>query len=270
MNSDISGFANVDRTQAPGSFVSYLDQASNLAYMKTVQREMIDRLSLAPGAKVLDVGCGPGDRVLELQALVQPDGCAFGVDLSETMISEARKRAAAHGAAAVFETGDACRLPFPDDELDGCQAERIFVHLEDPATALREMVRVTKPGGRVVVFEMDAETLIVDAPDRSVTRSVLHLLVDSFRSQGWVGRRLRGLFQEMGLRDLTITPHTLVLTDFSFADGFWGLERTADRARDAGVITAEQAEQWVASLRAMARRGAFFNSVTAFLVAGTK
>ena len=114
MKPDIANFAQVDRAPAPAYFVSYLDAASRLEYMKNIQRQMIDRLALTPGSQVLDIGCGPGDRALELDELRPPSQLsadAHVILVAPTLGVEPRK-AATYGrivrlvvnrAAAVLE-----------------------------------------------------------------------------------------------------------------------------------------------------------------------
>jgi SAM-dependent methyltransferase len=192
------------------------------------------------------------------------------VDYSETLISEAHRRWTTSGLPVSFRVGDAHALPFPDASFDACRAERVFVHLQDPARAFAEMVRVSKPGARVAVFDMDADTLIVDAPNRRVTRAILDLRADAFRSQGWIGRRLRALYVQHAMTDIDIGPATCMFLDYDFANEFWSLGRTAALARDRGLISAAEEADWVSSLRDAGAAGRFFLSVTAFLACGKK
>ena len=73
------------------------------------------------------------------------------------------------------------------------------------------MVRVTRPGGLVLVYEVDFETLVIDAPDRALARKIMNTGTDGFRN-GWLGRQIPALFQEAGLLDVCVHPETLRLT----------------------------------------------------------
>ena len=69
-----------------------------------------------------------------------------------------------------YRLGDAQRLDLPDHAFDVARTERTFMHLEATERALAEMIRVSRPGGKVVVFDFDWDTLVVDHPDRASTR----------------------------------------------------------------------------------------------------
>jgi len=105
-------------------------------------------LVAAPGATVVDVGCGPGT--------VQPALCAagalvVGVDYSPGMVREAQAQAARARLPVRLLQADAQALPFPDDQFDGALEAHMLYHLPDIAQALRELRRVVKPGGRVLI-----------------------------------------------------------------------------------------------------------------------
>lgn len=110
-----------------------------------------DALSLAPeiaGKAVLEVGCGAGDFAfaLELQG-----GLVTALDFSATAIEVARRKASERGSQVVFQQADACSLPFPDEGFDVVFSCECLEHLPDPAGAVREMARVLKPGGALIL-----------------------------------------------------------------------------------------------------------------------
>ena len=258
----------MDLAANPRAFVDYLAASSSMAYHLRVKEEIEALLELGPGQRVLDVGCGVGDTVARLSRLTGPRGRAVGVDSSVHMVEEARQRAQGQ-AGLEYRVGDAYGLDFPDGAFDACYAEKVFVHLREPHRVLAEMARVTRPGGRVLVFEMDAETMVVSARDRTVTRRILQQLVDRF-GNGWAGRGLYGQMKEVGLTALQVVPQTLVLTDFQRADAYWKFSAIAQRTVETGAITSRQAREWVRSLQDADREGHFFNALTAFLVCGEK
>jgi SAM-dependent methyltransferase len=166
-----------------------------------------------------------------------------------------------------FQTADAHQLPFADDSFDASRADRIFMHLESPARGLSEMLRVTRRGGRVLVYEVDFETITLDLPDRDRTRKIVNTWCDSFRN-GWLGRHVPTLFRKAGFEDVRITPATLWLR-YPVVMQLVG-PTTVNRACAAGSLTAAQGEDWLRQLHEHHQAGLLFCTLTGFLVLGRK
>jgi demethylmenaquinone methyltransferase/2-methoxy-6-polyprenyl-1,4-benzoquinol methylase len=116
-----------------------------------------DLASLAPGDRALDVATGTGDLALELARRVGPAGEVVGSDFSEGMLEHARRKGA--GAANVrFEQANALALPYADGEFAAATVGFGARNFSDLAQGLREMTRVVRPGGRVVVLEITTPT----------------------------------------------------------------------------------------------------------------
>ncbi len=264
---DRAGFSNVDATGEVSAYVAFLDQAK--AQLRELSRARYALLQLRPGDHVLDVGCGMGDDARELAALVGPQGQVVGIDCSEAMVAEARKRSEQSRLPVAFAVGDAQTLDCPDNCFDACWAERVFQHLAEPPRALAEMVRVVKPGGRIVVFEPDHEMLAIDAADPATSRSIVVTLADGIRS-GRIGRKLFGLFRAAGLRDVQVIPTPLVSNDLAVTNGMLRLDDAARAAVQRGLVTATAASEWTADLRERQSAGRFFACLLFFAALGRK
>ena len=268
MSQETGGWSEVDGTGQAAHFVAYLDTVGGTAWVGALKRRTYHLLEPREGMRLLDVGCGTGDDVRALAALVAPGGEAVGIDSSAAMIAEADQRAATD-LAVTFHVGDAHALPFPDDHFDGVRAERTLQHVRDPRRAIAEMVRVARPGGRIVVAEGDFDTIVIDAADRATTRAVIHAIVDS-RQSGWVIRQTPASFRQLGLTEIGVVADTWILTDYALASPVLGFAEGAQRARETGAISADDAARWFADLEARAAAGAFYCTVTAFIVGGRK
>ncbi len=119
-------------------------------------RQRAARLAgLGPGDAALDVCCGTGDLAFELAGRVAPGGSVVGCDFSEPMLDLAREKAADRGAAGLrFEWADALALPYDGERFDAVTVGFGVRNLADLDRGLREMVRVLKPGGRLVILEI--------------------------------------------------------------------------------------------------------------------
>ncbi|MEA2280595.1 MAG: demethylmenaquinone methyltransferase / 2-methoxy-6-polyprenyl,4-benzoquinol methylase [Solirubrobacteraceae bacterium] len=116
-----------------------------------------DLAALAPGDRALDVATGTGDLALELGRRVGPAGEVVGSDFSEGMLEHARRKGARAGNVR-FEQANALALPYADGEFAAATAGFGARNFSDLAQGLREMTRVVRPGGRVVVLEITTPT----------------------------------------------------------------------------------------------------------------
>ena len=218
MTDDLAGeFQRVDAASDFAVFSNCLTLIDSLPFFAECKRESYDLLGATPGSRILEVGCGLGDDAVSLARLVAPGGSVVAIDGSQAMIAAARER---HGdvVGLSFDVADAAQLPFDDASFDACRVDRVLQHIADPASAVREMVRVLRPGGVLVAYDNDWETLTVDSADRKLTRTVLNAWCDRFPS-GWIGRRLVPLFLQAGLRDVVTHPKTLVLRELAWPIG---------------------------------------------------
>ena len=108
-----------------------------------------------PDFTILDVGCGTGTITVDLASLV-PDGKVEGVDLAEKVLAQGRKLAESRNLSNVsFHAIDANALPFQDDHFDIVYCHQVLQHVQDPVKVLKEMRRVTRPGGIVAARDAD-------------------------------------------------------------------------------------------------------------------
>lgn len=127
------------------------------------RRRAADLAAVGPGDQALDVACGTGDLALELARRVRPGGSVIGADFSERMLELARRKADGAGlllreVQVRFEAANALALPYADGSFDAATVGFGARNFSDLAGGLREMVRVVRPGGRVVVLEITTPT----------------------------------------------------------------------------------------------------------------
>ena len=130
------------------------DYARTARALAPAAEVLLDSASVTAGHSVLDVGCGTGNVAL---AAAARGAAATGVDPSARLVALARERAARAGADARFLTGEAGRLPLPDGDFDATLSAFAVIFAPDPAQALAEMVRVTRPGGAVALTSWRSE-----------------------------------------------------------------------------------------------------------------
>jgi ubiquinone/menaquinone biosynthesis C-methylase UbiE len=260
-------FGNVDATENADSFISFLDKAT--AILRQSKESGYEMLGLRDGQHVLDVGCGPGDDARRLAELVGSDGFVMGVDSSQSMVAEARRRGSPLGLRVEFAVADAQRLPLDDGRFDACRAERVLQHVEVPSQALSEMIRVVKPGGCVMVVDADHGMAAINASDRTTTRSILATFQRNLRNP-WIGRQLPGLFRAAGLKEVETRIVPFSFTDFGVASTLVDFEGLARQATQEGVVTATAASHWMLDLEALGKSGAFLLVLMGFLVTGCK
>ena len=136
------------------------DYALIAAALAPTAEVLVDAAEVAAGQEVADIACGTGNVAL---AAAARGAAATGVDGSAPLVEQARRRAAAAGLAARFLQGDAGSLPLLDGAFDAAVSAFGVIFAPDPARALAEMVRVTRPGGVVALTSWASEGPICEA-----------------------------------------------------------------------------------------------------------
>ena len=130
---------------------------------------MRETLAPQPGERVLDVGCGPGFYCVELAAEVGPSGSVVGLDGSEAMLELAGRRCAELGNVEL-RVGDATALSVADADFDAAICVQVLEYVPDARAGLAELHRALKPGGRVLVWDIDWATFSMQGDE--LTRRV--------------------------------------------------------------------------------------------------
>jgi ubiquinone/menaquinone biosynthesis C-methylase UbiE len=179
----------------PGVAAAF-DRISMLPHMRLLRRYVARRATQMVGrGQAVDVGCGPGLLVTEL-ASQAPALHVTGVDLSDEMLARGTRYARARGMAkrVSFRKGDARQVPFTDHSLDLVVSTLSLHHWSDPVGALNEVVRVLRPGGAFLVFDLRRDMV---APA---------WLLIWFVTRCIVPRALRRVNEPLGSRNAAYTP----------------------------------------------------------------
>src|SRR4051794_12231810 len=185
-------------------------------YSSQLAGRLADLAGVRAGQRALDVGCGPGALTAELVSRVGKDGVA-AVDPSPSFAAANRER---HPGVAVTEA-TAEDLPFDDDGFDAALAQLVVHFMADPVAGLREMARVTRPGGAVVASVWDHADK--RSPVAALWRAAHALGQDPDDESNLAGARrghLAELFTAAGLRDVEATDHVVAMTWSSY-EAWW-------------------------------------------------
>ena len=216
---------------------------------------------LRPGMRLLDVGCGPGSITRGLAERVAP-GQVTGLDLSRETLDLARQDAAARRIENIrYEEGSVYALPFPNASFDVVYAHQVFQHLRERDEALRQMLRVLRPGGLIAVRDVDWGTVAYWPHDPWIDRFIEAHQRTWYRNGGEprMGRQLRAVFNGAGVADLQIsatvwcyaTPEDTIEWGESYADRLLTTPM-GQRAVEYGYVSAGELEAMAMALRAWA------------------
>ena len=234
-----------------------------------VRRRTIDAMRLTPGARVLDVGSGPGLFADEMAQMVGPTGCVRGVDISEPMIELARARCD-DKPWVDFQIADAASLPFEDDGFDACVSVQVLEFVADVDAALREFHRVLKPGGRLAVSDADWGATAWRSEDAALCERVMDGWTSGFAHLR-LPLTLKSRIEAAGFVDAS--AHAIPIFNSAYEPegfSFHFIRQIQGVVPDRTNLTQEEVDAWAQELRGLNERGAYFFSQTRYLFAADK
>jgi len=238
--------------------VRYLQVAAEHA--ADLKSDSLDALGLFPGATVLDLGCGPGGDVHALAATTTYR--VVGVDIDLPMLDAARI-GTAPGTSATFICADATRLPFSGGTFDAVRSERMLQHLPDPARAVTEMTRVTRPGGRLVLIDTDWESLTIEGTGAPATEQLLRgVLLQQIAGSLTAGSDLPAYAAADSLEILKVSHTTLTTGDAALLRLITHLDMAENIALATGLLDEPGLTAWRGSLASASRHGSLRCSLT--------
>jgi SAM-dependent methyltransferase len=219
-------------------------------YSPALARELIRFAGVGPGMRALDVGCGPGALTAELAERLGPAGVA-AVDPSEPFAAACRSRVP--GADVRVAGGEA--LPFEDDAFDATLSQLVVNFMADPPAGVREMARVTRPGGVVAscVWDYAGEmTLLRSFWDAAIEVDPRAEVLDEGRTMPWCrDGDLARLWEDVGLTGVRSGAIEVRAGYSGFDDLWWPLPTGV---APSGVYCASLDEQGRLALREAYRR----------------
>lgn len=261
---DPSRFDRVDRSVDPAAFIRHLDQVRTRPNSQLVRAWSASKLELRSGRRVLDLGCGTGNDLIEVVSAVGREGLAVGIDVSATLLAVARDRTAAVPAVALVRA-DAEALPQRSGAYDACRVERVLLHVGDPSAVLAEIFRVLAPNGRVTIVEPDFAAWFADSPDPELDALVVAAI--NRQQHPNAGRTLARLLRVHGFIDVEITGHLAV---YDGVPGGLELPRILDRLLADGSVDQPRVQRYLDALELGLHQGSLFSAVPTLWAFGRK
>jgi SAM-dependent methyltransferase len=239
----------IDRQPRPERFVGMMESRGRTPTQARLRRRFLRFCRIAPGWRVVEVGSGSGVVARDVAALVGPRGRVTGVDRSRVLVTAARRRAREErlDRRLDFRLGDATALPFRSGRFDCALAVTVLLHVARPQAMLRELVRVTRPGGVVALQDQDFGTQVLDHPDHELTRRIFDGVTARLYPDPFSGRTLVRRLVELGLERVRLLADVYqVLRLDPYTHNL--LERRAAASFELWMVGARRAALWLAEI----------------------
>jgi len=197
-----SSFAHVDEQAHQRELAAALDYWGSLPSLQKMRAAMVAELSPIAGDVICDIGCGTGSELVHLARMVGSGGQSIGIDPSATMIDATRDRALQAGVAVELRVADGRNTGLASGGCDSVRIERVVQHVGDVEGFLAEAMRISRPGGRIVVADTDWGSLMISSGDRDLVRRFKVAMETGPMAEPWAGRILHGAMLDAGLREV--------------------------------------------------------------------
>jgi ubiquinone/menaquinone biosynthesis C-methylase UbiE len=232
---------------------------------------VLQALELRPGERVLDIGSGPGFPAADMAVAVGDLARVWGIDISESMVATSQSRCA-NLSHVEFQVGNATQLPFPDGDFDVAVSTQVYEYLSDGdlTTALAELHRVLRPGGRALILDTDGDSIVWHSTDRARMARILAAWEEhcaDFHLPPKLSTKLARAGFSVHSRDVIpllnpeYDPNTYSYGLISMITVFTPGKRG---------VTEEETKAWAENLRRLGEEGSYFFSLNRYLFLAIK
>jgi len=237
-------------------------------------REWLTSLVQLPASgKLVDLGCGGGEDLIAIADRSPSADVQFlGVDRAEKAVAAAKERNVRTNVS--FQIADlTAGFPWSDDAFDVVFSHNYLECVIEVSAFVNEVARVLRRGGQVVFAHWDWDTQVYNDRDKDRVRRLVHAFADwqqawMDHSDGWMGRRLWGVFESSGLFHGSV--HARALLNTEYAEPFYGYARAQDFRSlvKRGLATADDVNGFLAEQEALAAEGRYCYSITGYVYVG--
>ncbi|MEV6488679.1 methyltransferase domain-containing protein, partial [Actinoplanes sp. NPDC051633] len=263
-------FADLDSMPAPilALIIEALAEMSRHPEIMRVRQAGYEALRPVTGMHLLDAGCGGGEVARWLASAAGPEGSVTAVDYSAATIEAARSRH--DGSNVEYVRGDVAKLDLGTDSVDGVWSERVLQHVAEPDRVIGELIRVTRPGGRICLIDTDWCSLAYDGMPPGLTDTVRDHMLEQFSAgQLDMGRTLRGRLVRAGLAEVQAQPVTLYFDTPASAAVVLPVVNPTVPVETGMWPDGDIREAWLSEVAGAGDRGDFLAVLTIWVVAGT-
>jgi SAM-dependent methyltransferase len=262
-------FSDIDGqpSEMTAMLLAALEEMGRHPEIRRVRRTALRALRPEPGQRLLDAGSGAGDVARWLAAEMGPAGEVIALDYSAATIAAAVQRH--DGSNVSYRTGDVGALDLPDASVDGVWCERVLQHVDDADQAIAELIRVTRPGGRICLIDTDWGSLAFDGVPAGLAQTVVaHMHGRLTPRQRDMGRTLRRRLVGRQLAHVAATPVTCLFGDPSSAAVVLPMINPMV-PEEAWTTPPGVRDEWFSFVDAAGARGDFLAVLTIWVVSGT-
>ncbi len=232
------------------------------------RRAVLEMLAIRPGESALDIGVGPGFLAAEIAAAVGRAGRVCGIDISDSMLALARARVPTDQVPVELRHGEAVHIPHPDSAFDVAVSTQVLEYVSDIPTALSEIHRVLRPGGRVLILDTDWDSIVWHSNDEQRMDRVLAAWEEHL-ADPHLPRTLRHGLERAGLAPMEPRVIPLLNVGYEAATYSGGLiDIVADFVAGRAGLTAADVDGWREDLRSMESN--YFFSLNRYVFRATR
>jgi ubiquinone/menaquinone biosynthesis C-methylase UbiE len=263
-------YDHIDQLSGQKKFIKILEEQALFPPFLNHRRLCFEKMNVSSGATLLDVGCGIGSHTFELAKFVGDHGCVFGVDRSHFFIDEAQKRKKIIKSNTEFQTGDIYNLPFQDNLFDGCYCERVLMHLANPEQALREMIRVIKPGGVIAITEPDLNGVNIYPINCYFSNHLITDFACKASRNPYIGAELTTRIPDLMCTEAMVLPFLLVVNKLNLVSLVFDIDAIVEKLVHLNQIRKEEAQAYLKLIKKEDQANKFFCYAPFFSIIATK